>query len=57
MFKAIADFLRGEEGLTMVEYAVAGVMITIGAYAAFKTLGGSVSTQITNLNSKVNGGP
>lgn len=56
MFKAIVDFLRGEEGLTMVEYAVAGVMVTIGAYVAFQTLGTSVSTQITAINTAVNGG-
>lgn len=57
MFKAIADFLRGEEGLTMVEYAVAGVMVTLGAYAIFKTLGTSVSTKIGEINTAVNGGP
>lgn len=56
MFNAIVDFLRGEEGLTMVEYAVAGVMITVGAYAAFKTLGESVVTKITAINTAVNGG-
>lgn len=57
MFKAIADFLRGEEGLTMVEYAVAGVMITVGAYAAFKTLGTSVVAKIGEVDNAVNGRP
>lgn len=56
MFKAIVDFLKGEEGLTMVEYAVAGVMITVGAYVAFQTLGLSVSAKITAINTAVNGG-
>lgn len=55
MFKAIADFLRAEEGLTMVEYAVAGAMITVGAYVAFNTLGQSVNTKIEALDDAVNG--
>ena len=48
-------FIKDEEGLTIVEYAVAGGLVTIGAVAAFVALGGSVATQINCLNDAVNG--
>ena len=39
-FKArVAKFLRDEEGLTTVEYAIAGGMVGAGAIAAFNLLG------------------
>ena len=50
MKKQIMKFLRDEDGLTMVEYAVAGGMITLLAVAAFQTLGGTVSAKITAIN-------
>ncbi len=46
---AIVAFVRDERGLTMVEYAIAGALVTAAAVAAFTLLGGNVSTQITNL--------
>ncbi len=46
---AIVAFMRDEKGLTMVEYAIAGALVTAAAVAAFTLLGGNVSTQITNL--------
>ena len=33
MKKAILSFMRNEEGLTTVEYAVAGAIITVGVVA------------------------
>jgi pilus assembly protein Flp/PilA len=39
-------FWLEETGLTMVEYAVAGTLITLGAAAAFTALGGAVTAQI-----------
>ena len=45
----IADFIKDEEGLTMVEYAVAGALVAAGAAAAFTTLGTDVGTAINNL--------
>lgn len=50
MKKMILAFLRDEEGLTMVEYAVAGGMITAAAVAAFQALGGSVTGVIETIN-------
>ncbi len=46
---AIVAFMRDERGLTMVEYAIAGALVTAAAVAAFTLLGGNVSTQIDNL--------
>ena len=46
---AIVAFMRDEKGLTMVEYAIAGALVTAAAVAAFTLLGGNVSQQITNL--------
>ncbi len=50
-------FLRDEDGLTMVEYAVAGSLITLAAVGAFTTLGTNVSNTITKIAGYVaNGG-
>lgn len=46
-------FLRDEEGLTIVEYAVAGGLITVAVVAAFITLGGNVNDQIVALGDAV----
>jgi pilus assembly protein Flp/PilA len=42
-------FWQEECGLTMVEYAVAGSLITLGAAAAFTGLGTAVSNQIAAI--------
>lgn len=49
MKKQIMTFLRDEEGLTIVEYAVAGGLIAAGAITAFTLLGGEVSRIITGI--------
>ena len=49
MLKHLSAFLRDEEGLTMVEYAVAGGLITAGAVAAFTALGDKVADMIEYL--------
>ena len=49
MRKYVLSFLRDEEGLTMVEYAVAGTLITLAAVTAFTNLGTAVSTTITAI--------
>ena len=45
--KNLLAFLRDEQGLTMIEYAVAGGLITLGAVVAFTDLGTAVGTKIT----------
>ena len=49
MKKAILNFLREEEALTTVEYAVAGGLITAGAIAGFDALGDEVDRVINAL--------
>jgi pilus assembly protein Flp/PilA len=56
MRKHLMAFLRDEDGLTMVEYAVAGGLVTLAAVAAFTTLGTNVTTRITALAAAVLGG-
>jgi len=49
--EAVRKFARDEDGLTIVEYAVAGGLITAAVVGAFRLLGvevGNVITGITN---------
>ena len=52
---SVLKFVRDEDGLTIVEYAVAGGLITLGAVLAFVTLGGNVAAAITSLGCAVTG--
>jgi len=49
-------FAKDEDGLTIVEYAVAGGLITAAVAAMFVSLGGEVNTKITALCAAVKGG-
>ena len=49
MKTAIVNFLREEEGLTMVEYAIAGALVAAATVGAFTTLGANIVTKITEL--------
>ena len=49
----IKRFLRDETGLELSEYAVAAALVAIAAVAAFKALGGSISTKIGELDTKL----
>jgi pilus assembly protein Flp/PilA len=51
--KFIAAFLEEEQGLTMVEYAIAGGLIVAIGTAVFTTLGQNVSSQISALATDV----
>jgi pilus assembly protein Flp/PilA len=53
MRKYLVAFLRDEEGLTMVEYAVAGGLVTLAAVTAFTNLGTAVAAKIGNLATTV----
>jgi pilus assembly protein Flp/PilA len=46
-------FWQEETGLTMVEYAVAGALITAAAAAAFTGLGTAVTAQIVFITSQI----
>jgi pilus assembly protein Flp/PilA len=54
MKKFIVAFLKDEEGLTMVEYAIAGALVSIAAVTAFTNLGTAVATRIGALVTAVN---
>ncbi len=49
MKEKLITFLNVEEGLTIVEYAVAAGMITLLVVGAFTNLGGAVNTVITTI--------
>ena len=49
-------FIREEKGLTVVEYAIAGGLIGAAVITAFSTLGGTVGTQITGIDTALNAG-
>lgn len=57
MIDRIKTFLRDQDGLTIVEYAVAAALITLGVAGAFFTLGGTVSGVITALNTAITVAP
>jgi pilus assembly protein Flp/PilA len=51
----VRNFLRDEQGLTAVEYAVAGALVAAAVVGAFKALGGNITTTINNLATAVLG--
>ena len=55
MRKELLAFLRDDEGLTMVEYAVAGALISAAAVTAFTQLGTAVITKINAIATAIGG--
>ena len=53
MRDSIRTFLRDEQGLTMVEYAIAGALVAAAAAATFTNLGTAIVDRITDLASDV----
>jgi len=49
MKNALVALWREEEGLTMVEYCIAGGLVAAGAAVAFTNLGSAISKTINNL--------
>ncbi|MBD9563277.1 Flp family type IVb pilin [Pseudomonas sp. PDM09] len=52
---SISKFAKDEDGLTIVEYAVAGGLITVAVAVMFGNLGTEVNTRITALCAAVKG--
>lgn len=50
----VLEFVRDEEGLTTVEYAVAGGLIAAAVIAAFVLLGGTVDEKIREIDDNLN---
>jgi pilus assembly protein Flp/PilA len=53
----VMKFLKDEEGLTIVEYAVAGALISATVVGAFAALGGAVEAKIDLLTGYIGGTP
>jgi pilus assembly protein Flp/PilA len=49
----LARFIKDEEGLTTVEYAVAGTLVALAVVAAFTQLGNAVGNSINTLENAV----
>ena len=49
MTKQVKKFIENEEGLTTVEYAIAGGLVGAAVITAFQLLGGQVSRIITAI--------
>ena len=52
---SVVKFIKDEDGLTIVEYAVAGGLITLAVAAGFTSLGSGISAQLTRLTTCVGG--
>jgi pilus assembly protein Flp/PilA len=55
MLKQITSFLKDEEGLTTVEYAVAGSLIAAAVVLAFTALGTQVGAVIDGITVDIGG--
>ncbi|PSW15823.1 Flp family type IVb pilin [Photobacterium rosenbergii] len=51
----LVDFYHDEEGLTTVEYAVAGALVAAAVVGAFSGLGNEVGNTINGLKENVKG--
>lgn len=51
--KLLKAFIRNEDGLTIVEYAVAAALITVGVAAAFGALGATVNGVILAVDALI----
>ena len=52
---AVVKFAKDEEGLTIVEYAVAGGLIAAAVVLAFTNLGTAVKTKINSITTALGG--
>jgi pilus assembly protein Flp/PilA len=52
----IRHFLREEEGLTMVEYAVAGSLLVLAVGTIFTDLGTAIKNGISTIINNIGGG-
>ena len=55
MFNKLFAFIRDEEGLTTVEYAIAGGLVGAGVIAAFSDLGTEVGRVINDIYLAITG--
>ena len=55
LFREMKRHAKDESGVTTVEYALIGVLVSIAAIAAMTTLGGSVITAFTAISTAITG--
>ncbi len=55
LLQHVKDFIQDEEGLTTVEYAIAGGLIGLAVITAFQALGGTVGGIITAIDTLLSG--
>ena len=53
---ALAALWREEEGLTTVEYALAGALVSVAVAAAFTNLGNEIAAVLANIISIISAG-
>nr|WP_298719078.1 hypothetical protein [uncultured Steroidobacter sp.] len=53
--QAVIEFIREEEGLTVVEYAIAGGLVGLGVVTAFTNLGEQVDRIISAIVTELTG--
>ena len=51
--KKIASFIKEEDGLTTVEYAVAGTLVALAVVGAFTQLGQTVGSSINKIENVI----
>jgi pilus assembly protein Flp/PilA len=51
----VVRFLKDERGLTTVEYAIAGALVSLAVVTAFTNLGTAVMNKIVALTNAING--
>ena len=55
MFQNIRNFIKEEEGLTTVEYAVAGSLVAAAVVLSFTALGTQVGVVIDGITTDIGG--
>jgi pilus assembly protein Flp/PilA len=55
LISKLSAFLRDQEGLTTVEYAIAGGLVGAGVILAFSNLGQEVARVITDIYTALTG--
>ena len=53
MYEKLSKFIKEEEGLTTVEYAIAGALVGAAVVAAFTALGVQVGTVIDGITADI----
>jgi len=55
MKSMLQKFWKDEAGLTAVEYAIAGALVSAAVVAAFTGLGAAITTRITAITAAISG--